>query len=111
MVINHLLNGMILQVAPKNGWLEYYFPIGFRPIFRGELLVSGRVTPQKNEGCGCPMEYQNWPPNLSEVSNPQQSFYALIDLARAGMAVRDTQGVARWSQKITWYIMICTPEN
>ena len=20
--------------APKNGWLEYYFPIGFRPIFR-----------------------------------------------------------------------------
>ena len=31
------------NIAPKNGWLEYYFPIGFRPIFRGELLVSGRV--------------------------------------------------------------------
>ena len=25
--------------APENGWLEYYFP-----IFRGELLVSGRVV-------------------------------------------------------------------
>ena len=22
------------NIAPKNGWLEYYFPIGFRPIFR-----------------------------------------------------------------------------
>ena len=22
--------------APKNGWLEYYFPIGFWPIFKGE---------------------------------------------------------------------------
>ena len=33
-------------VSPKNGWLEYYFPIGFRfrPIFRCYvLLVSGRV--------------------------------------------------------------------
>ena len=29
--------------APENGWLEYYFPIGARPIFRVELLVSGRV--------------------------------------------------------------------
>ncbi len=24
------------NIAPTNGWLEYYFPIGFRPIFRGE---------------------------------------------------------------------------
>ena len=31
------------SIAPTNGWLEYYFPIGFRPIFRGEPLVSGRV--------------------------------------------------------------------
>ena len=31
------------NIAPTNGWLEYYFPIGFRPIFRGEPLVSGRV--------------------------------------------------------------------
>ena len=28
--------------APKNGWLEYYFPIGFRPMFRGKLAVSFR---------------------------------------------------------------------
>ena len=32
------------NIAPRNGWLEYYFPIGFRPFFRGELLVSGRVV-------------------------------------------------------------------
>ena len=31
------------NITPKNGWLEYYFPIGFRPIFRCELLVSERV--------------------------------------------------------------------
>ena len=31
------------NIAPENGWLECYFPIGFRPIFRGKLLVSGRV--------------------------------------------------------------------
>ena len=29
--------------APENGWLEYSLPIGFRPIFKGETLVSGRV--------------------------------------------------------------------
>ena len=28
----------------KNGWLEYSFPFGaFRPIFRGDLFVSGSV--------------------------------------------------------------------
>ena len=32
------------NIASENGCLEYYFPIGFRPIFRGEPLVSGRVV-------------------------------------------------------------------
>ena len=31
------------NIAPENRWLEYYFPIGFRPIFRCKSLVSGRV--------------------------------------------------------------------
>ena len=34
------------KFAPENGWLEYFLvnPFGaFRPIFRGELLVSGSV--------------------------------------------------------------------
>ena len=32
------------NIAPENGWLEYYFPFGARPIFRRVLLlVSGRV--------------------------------------------------------------------
>ena len=43
------------NIAPENVWLEYCFPIGFRPIFRGEPLVSGRV-----------MVIQN--PNLCSVS-------------------------------------------
>ena len=31
------------NIAPKNGWLEYYFPIG-KVTFQGRLLlVSGRV--------------------------------------------------------------------
>ena len=31
--------------APENGWLEDdEFPFGARPIFRGKLLVSGRVA-------------------------------------------------------------------
>ena len=30
--------------APKNGWLEYDSFLLGRPIFRGEVLVSGRVT-------------------------------------------------------------------
>ena len=29
------------NIAPEKGWLEYYFPIGFRPIFRC-VLVSFR---------------------------------------------------------------------
>ena len=33
-----------IDIGPENGWLEHYFPIGARPIFRGEvMLVSGRV--------------------------------------------------------------------
>ena len=28
-----------------DGWKTIRFPFGARPIFRGELLVSGRVTP------------------------------------------------------------------
>ena len=31
------------NIFAENGWLEYYFPIGIRPIFRCELLVSGMV--------------------------------------------------------------------
>jgi len=31
------------NIAPQNGCLEDYFPFGARPIFRGEMLVSGRV--------------------------------------------------------------------
>ena len=32
------------NITPENAWLEDNFPIGFRPIFRGKLLVSGRVS-------------------------------------------------------------------
>ena len=32
------------NIAPENGWLEYYFPIGVPAYFQGLwLLVSGRV--------------------------------------------------------------------
>ena len=31
------------KLAPENGCLEDEFPLGAQPIFRGELLVSGRV--------------------------------------------------------------------
>ena len=32
------------NIAPKNGWLEYYFPIG-EAYFQGrQTLVSGRVS-------------------------------------------------------------------
>ena len=31
------------NIAPENGWLEYCFPFGARPIFRCELPVLGRV--------------------------------------------------------------------
>ena len=32
------------NIAPKNGWLEYYFPIGKAYFQVRLLLVSGRVT-------------------------------------------------------------------
>ncbi len=31
------------SLAPKNQWLEHEIPFGVRPIFRGELFVSGSV--------------------------------------------------------------------
>ena len=41
MVINHLLNGMILQVAPETGWLEYDpFLLGFGLFSGANLLAS-----------------------------------------------------------------------
>ena len=36
------------KFAPENGWLEDEFPFGARPIFRGELLVLGRVDSSPN---------------------------------------------------------------
>ena len=30
--------------AHENEWLKDEFPFGFRPVFRGKLLVSGSVT-------------------------------------------------------------------
>ena len=30
-------------MAPESGWLEDDFPFGFRPMFRGELLVLGSL--------------------------------------------------------------------
>ncbi len=52
-VTNHLLSGMILQVPSLKltafrTWklmVGRCFPFGFWPIFRGELLVSGSVSP------------------------------------------------------------------
>ena len=32
------------NIAPEKWCLEYQFPFGIRPIFRGELLVLGRVV-------------------------------------------------------------------
>ena len=46
-LIHPSLKGIIhprkVRIAPENGWLGDYFHFGFRPIFRGKLLVSGRV--------------------------------------------------------------------
>ena len=39
-LVNTLLE---TNMAPENGWLEDELPFGARPIFRGELLVLGRV--------------------------------------------------------------------
>ena len=44
-VVEDFLNSYTLpetNIAPENGWLEYYFPIG-EAIFWGAMLVSGRV--------------------------------------------------------------------
>ena len=41
------------NIAPKNGCLDYYCPFGFRPIFSGELLVSGRVCHANPGGLIC----------------------------------------------------------
>ena len=38
-------------VCLENGWLEYSFSFGARPIFRGELLVSGSVVFHGWLGC------------------------------------------------------------
>ena len=58
-IFNSLPSLKLTANAPKNGWLEYYFPIGFRPIFRCELLVSGRVyqgwSTRDSQGHGTPL--------------------------------------------------------
>ena len=56
MVGGHLVPSLKLTLfAPENWWLEdemYKCPFGFWPIFRGELLVLGRVTAPKSRECG-----------------------------------------------------------
>ena len=34
------------NITPENGWLEYYFPIGFRPIFKGYVSFWECNVPQ-----------------------------------------------------------------
>ena len=34
------------NIAPENGWVEYWFPFGAQPIFEGELLVLGSASPK-----------------------------------------------------------------
>ena len=36
------------EFTPENGWLEDEFALGARPIFRGEMLVSGSVPPTQD---------------------------------------------------------------
>ena len=40
------------NITPKNGWLEYYCPLGFRPIFRCKLAVCSRegTSPSSLDG-------------------------------------------------------------
>ena len=45
---NDTLPETLQQTTLKNHQLEDTFPFGARPIFRGDLLVSGRVFTQKN---------------------------------------------------------------
>ena len=46
--------------APENCWLKDEFPFGARPIFMGELLVSGRVAILDNSifASGHPVHWQ-----------------------------------------------------
>ena len=48
------------NIAPENGWLEYYFPIG-EAYFQGLwLLVSGRVVVGKMVGSLCYSLVKRW---------------------------------------------------
>ena len=56
------------NIAPENGWLEYYFPFGAWPIFRCELLVLGRVHVAFSEMSGDSLSWNGWV--LCHVASP-----------------------------------------
>ncbi len=64
--------------APTNGWLEYYFPIGFRPIFRGEPLVSGRVKSIFFNGGFSSVVLEMYPPRERLVTSLSTAFKSMI---------------------------------
>ena len=60
------------NIAPENGWLEYdRFLLGLGLIFRGELLVSGRV-PQSISGQA-----------ISRANRRQASCFSMVDVREA----------------------------
>ena len=82
--------------APKNGWLEYSFPIGFRPIFRCELVVLGRVSHLK-----LLEPHFVYAENYRAASNPQRK-------KSTKKTVPTTYPIVPWRhlRTLTWHIKI-----
>ncbi len=62
------------NIAPTNGWLEYYFPIGFLPIFRGyvsfregNMVSSGAHLENKPGNPGWVKVMKSVKPDLSDA--------------------------------------------
>ncbi len=64
-VLWELLSLKLTAKAPKNGWLEYdRFLLGIWPIFRGKMLVSGRVRV-----LDCCVQFGHFPEGPCHVSS------------------------------------------
>ena len=81
------------SIAPENGWLEYYFPFGFRPIFRCKLLVSGSVF--------CLFNLLFSPSNLASGKTSGKSDVSLPGLWRSSfLAWQKKRRLKRWFHRV-----------
>ena len=108
------------DIAPENGWLEYYCPFGAWPIFKCELLVLGRVYVAFSEMSGDSLSWNGWGRCcvmslhlFARYSASHQTTFLWTNWNRLcpQTDVSNSQGFHTWDDGTPWMFNSSPPKN